>query len=128
MARRRIFALKNFDEELYRLVKIYAVLEGRTITSIVEEAVRAWIAGRGDYEDVSTWARLEEEYRRNVKALEGLRGDRGFALVCRGRVVGVFDSYYEAARKALELNAGEALIVNLSERRIVEELELGLPW
>ena len=52
MPSKRLVAIKNFDEELYRLIKTYAALENRTIASVIEEAVRSWLASRKDYDEI----------------------------------------------------------------------------
>ncbi len=49
LRKNRLVAIKNFNDELYRMVKAYASLEGRTISSIFEEAIRLWIGSRKDY-------------------------------------------------------------------------------
>ena len=129
MTRRKLIALKGFDEELYRLVKAVATLEGKTVVSVIEEAVRAWLAARENLEEALAWARLEDEYEKNVKALRSLRSaEEGYALVAEGRIFGVFSNYREAAEKALKLAAPQALVVKLPFRGKVEEVELGLPW
>lgn len=127
-------AIKGFDEELYRLVKAYASLEGRTIVSVVEEALRYWMRNRGDYDEIRAWVKLEESYKENIKTLKkevGRSPDRygsGYALVCNSRLIGVFSSYDEAILKSREVCKEQALIVKLPYREEVEELELGLPW
>ncbi len=133
LRRTKLVAIKNFDEQLYRLVKTYASLEGRTIASIIEEAVRYWMSSRGDYSEVLEWTRLEEEYEENFKAFKreikniSLRYGEGYVLVCSGQVRGVFDSYYEAAKRAIEVCSNHALIIEVPYKG-VEEVELGLPW
>lgn len=78
-------------------MKTYAALEGRTIASILEEAVKKWLRRRENYEEVMLWTRLEEGYEENLRVLKesGLteEGREGYALVCDGRLVGVFSSY-----------------------------------
>ena len=132
LRRTRLVAVKNFDEELYRLVKAYASLEDRTIASIFEEAIRLWIEGRGDYEEARLWARLEQAYQENIKALEEstqlLEGREGYALVCNGRLVGVFPSHGEAAAASRRECRTQALIIQLPCRGDRRRVELGLPW
>ncbi|MCD6088956.1 hypothetical protein J7K07_04475 [Candidatus Bathyarchaeota archaeon] len=90
-------AIKNFDEELYRLIKTCAALENRAIASVIEEAVRSWLASRRDYDEILAWVRLEREYQKNLDALRRLgERRRGYALVCNGEVVEVFDEYLDA--------------------------------
>lgn len=131
--RTRFVAIKNFDEQLYRLIKTYASLEDKTIASIIEEAVRYWMSSRRDYGEVLEWVRLEEEYEKNFKAFKREIGrisaerDRGYVLICGGRVRGVFDDYHEAAKKAVEACSDHALIVEISYK-VTEKIELGLPW
>ncbi len=132
--RTKLVAIKNFDEELYRLVKAYASLEDRTIASIVEEALRRWMESRSDYEEVRMWTRLEREYEENLRALVEAIGEspdeyeRGYALVCNGRVVGVFESYEEAIEKSRSACRSHGLVVELPYREGAEEVELGFPW
>ena len=128
--RTRLVAIKNFDEELYRLVKTYAALTDGTVASIIEEALRSWMRGREDYDEVRAWVSLEREYEENMEALkEGSPGGNGsgYVLICGGRVVDLFRAYGDAARASRESCDVQALIVKLpySEGRVVE---LGLPW
>ncbi len=124
----RLIAVRRFDEELYRLVKMYASLEGRRIASILEEAVEMWLESRGGVEEARLWARLEEEYERNLRVLEGVKAREGYALVCGGRLVGVFQSYTEAAAKSREECVAEAIIARLPYKAGERRVELGLPW
>ncbi len=129
----KVVAIKNFDEELYRLVKMYASLEGRTISSIFEEAVRYWMKSREDYEEIRLWVSLEEAYRENLRVLKEKspllkkQGD-GYALICNGSLVGIFSSYEEAAKRSQEVCKVHALIVKLPHEEEVREMELGFPW
>ncbi|WFO74826.1 hypothetical protein J4526_07055 [Desulfurococcaceae archaeon MEX13E-LK6-19] len=45
LKRTRLVAIKNFDEELYMLVKTYASLEGRTIASILRRLLAQGFQG-----------------------------------------------------------------------------------
>ena len=130
MSNKRVVAIKNFDDELYRLIKTYASLENRTIASVIEEAVRGWLISRSDYGEVLAWVRLEKEYQRNLEAFrKKLSGrEKGYALVCNGEVVGVFSSYLDAVRKSIEIGASQAMIVKLPLEAKPEKLELGMPW
>ncbi|BES81820.1 hypothetical protein [Pyrodictium abyssi] len=132
LRRTRLVAVKNFDEELYRLVKAYASLEGRTVTSIFEEAVRLWIESRGDYEEARLWARLEQAYQENLRVLEEnpqlLEGQKGYALLCNGRLVGVYPSHEEAAAASRRECRDQALIIQLPRQGDGRRVELGLPW
>ncbi len=129
----RIITIKNFDKELYRIVKAIAVLEGRTITSIFEEAVRQWLENRIDFEEVNLWIKLEEAYKENLKVLEehssGLRKySRGYALICDSCFIGVFDSYEESIRKSKAICKTHALIISLPYERERHTIDLGLSW
>ncbi len=129
--RKKTIAIKNFDEELYRIVKSYASLEGRTVSSIFKEAIRLWIESRGGYDEVRKWIMIEEGYRENMQILmenmDRLKDRRGYVLICDGKIHGIFGSYIEAARFAEEKCTIHSLIVKLplKEKRIVE---IGLPW
>ena len=130
MSGKRVVAIKNFDDELYRLIKTYASLENRTVASVIEEAVRSWLASRSDYSEVLAWVRLEKEYQKNLETLKKKLSERekGYALICNGEVVGVFNSYLDAVRKSVEIGASQAMIVKLPLEAKPEKLELGMPW
>jgi len=131
LKRTRSVAIKNLDEELYGLVKAYASLEGRTVASVVEEALRCWVRSRGGYEEVLAWVRLERGYREDLKVLVNEVSGRygsGYALICDGGFVGVFRSYDEAARRSREVCRGHGLIAELPYREEAEVVELGFPW
>lgn len=130
MSGKKVVAIKNFDDELYRLVKTYASLENRTIASVIEEAVRSWLASRNDYNEILSWVKLEKEYQRNLDALrKKLSGrEKGYALICNGEVVGIFNDYLDALKKSMEIRASEAMVVKLPLGEKPEKLELGMPW
>ncbi|MCD6488425.1 MAG: hypothetical protein J7K21_04290 [Desulfurococcales archaeon] len=128
----KTIAIKNMDEELYRMVKAYASLEGRTIASIFEEAIRYWIEKRRNYEEARLWASLEQAYEedlkifnKNIPQLKKYR--EGYALICDGDFIGVFNNYVEVARRSRETCKLHALIIKLPYRK-TKEIELGLPW
>jgi len=133
LKRTKLVAIKNFDEELYRLVKAYASLEGRTIASIFEEAIRYWIESRKDYDEVRLWVSLDRAYEENLRVVKENRQElekygNGYALICDKRLVGVFKSYEEAAKKSWRECRVHALIIKLPYREKLREIELGLPW
>lgn len=119
LRRTKLVAIKNFDEELYRLIKTYASLEGKTVASITEEAVRFWISSKNNYNEVLTWTMLEKEYVENFNVLKkeiktlSNKYNEGYVLICDKHVVGVFKSYNEAAKKSKEICSKHALIVKL---------------
>lgn len=126
-------AIKNFDDETYRLVKTYASLEGRTITSIFEEAIRLWMVNRKDYEEVRLWVKLEQAYEENLKAFKDnsqilKEYGKGYAVMCDGRLIGVFDSYEDAIKNSKKNCRIHALIIKLPYEKRGERIELGLPW
>lgn len=133
--KRRLIGIKNFDEELYRLVKAYASLEGRSIASVFEEAIRLWLETRS-LDEAKIWSKLDREYESNMAAIMKAAAERpdelreGFALACGGKVVGVFKTFAEAARMAREVCKDEGVVAELPlrERKSVAEVELGFPW
>ncbi len=133
LKRTKLVAIKNFDEELYRLIKTYASLEGRTIASIFEEATRQWMESRKDYEEVRLWVNLEQAYEENYRVLKEnssllKKYEKGYALVCDNNFIGVFESYEEAVKKSREICRVHALIVKLPYREEARKIELGFPW
>ena len=132
LRRTKVIAIKNFDEELYRIVKTYASLEGRTIASIFEEAIRLWISMRGGFDEVRLWIKLEQAYKENFKVFkenaQQFKEKRGYALICDGRIVGVFNSYEDVIKKLRKTCRVHSLIVKLPYKEEAKEIELGLPW
>ncbi len=132
LKRGKVIAIKNFDEGLYRYVKAYASLEGRTVASVFEEAVRQWMQERGNQHEVSVWAALEEAYRKNQRALERLidelGGEEGYAVVCGGNLLGIYGNYEEALMHSRKNCSIQALIIKLPPPNKERVLELGLPW
>ncbi|MCD6114518.1 MAG: hypothetical protein J7J78_04390 [Thermoprotei archaeon] len=132
---RKLVAIKNFDEELYRLVKAYASLEGRTVASIFEEAIKQWLMTRSNYGELQAWITLEKYFSMGYKKAQSFVGknpekfSKGYMLICNGEVLGVYSSYVEAARVSREKCVEHGLILKLPLRRGERaELELGLPW
>ncbi|MEM1611548.1 MAG: hypothetical protein QXQ57_07895 [Sulfolobales archaeon] len=126
----KFIGIRNFRDDLYRLVKAYASLEGRTISSIFEEAILMWIKSRGDPEEIRIWAELDEAYESNMKTIMqsiSTNEDRkGYAAACESRFLGIFNSYEEAARAIKKECKTHALILELPirDRKVIE---LGLP-
>ena len=127
----RFIGIRNFRDDLYRLVKAYASLEGRTISSIFEEAILMWIKSRGDPEEIRIWAELDEAYEGNMKtimqSISTSKDREGYAAACEGRFLGFFNSHEEAAKAIKRECKTHALILELPirGRKIIE---LGLPW
>jgi len=132
LKRGKVIAIKNFDEGLYRYVKAYASLEGRTVTSVFEEAVRQWMQGRGNQREVSVWVSLEEAYKKNERALERMMEElvskEGYAVVCEGNLMGIYGNYEEALMHSRKKCSIQALIIKLPPPNKERVLELGLPW
>ena len=128
LKRNRIVALRNFNEELYKYVKAYASIEGRTIASVFEEAIRQWMQNREDLNEVRLWVALEEEYNRNVKVADSLKEREGYAVICNGSLVGVYNKYEEAARSSRKNCSINALIIKLPPQKRKVAIELGLSW
>ena len=82
------------------------------------------------YNEILAWVRLEKEYQKNLETLKKRLSERekGYALICNGEVVGVFNSYPDAVRKSVEIGASQAMIVKLPLEAKPEKLELGMPW
>jgi len=128
----KVIAIKGFDENLYRLVKTLASLEGRTVVSVFEEAIRDWLRKRGDFEEVMLWVKLDRYYDENLKAfkeseLSSKEGLRGYALACDGELIGTFANYGDVLKEIREKCKVHALIIKLPYRE-EGEVELGLPW
>ena len=129
---KKLVAIKNIDGELYRKVKAVASLEGRTLGSIINEALRLWLSTRagGGYEE---WLRIDEEYKANYEVLqkvydELLKKHAGkYVVVCGGKILGVFGSYEEAAANAESKCSIEALILRIGAPLKEEVVDLGLP-
>ncbi len=127
----KTIAIKNFDEETYKLVKTIATLEGRTIASIFEEAVKNWLESRKDYEELMLWTKIEKLYEENFKVFieSGLAEEdrEGYVLICDTRLIGVFKEYREALESSKDKCRQHTLIIKLPYKE-KEEIELGLPW
>ncbi len=129
----KLVAIKNFDEELYRIIKTYASLEDRTITSIFEEALRQWLESRGDYEEVRLWVNLERAYQENLKIFEENlsmfnKYRSGYVLICDGKIIGVFKDYDRVLEEIRNTCKIHSLIIKLPYRKKLGEIDLGFPW
>ena len=62
-------AIRGVDEELYRKVKAYAALEGRTIGSVVNEALRAWLEKR-NHPLYEKWRKIKESREKSLRCLK----------------------------------------------------------
>ncbi|MCD6196351.1 MAG: hypothetical protein J7J82_06165 [Staphylothermus sp.] len=130
LKKKRTVALKNFDEETYRLVKTFASLEGRTVSSVFEEAVKEWLIRRRNYEEVLLWNKLEKAYEENMNALiknKLIKGkEKGYVLVCNGEIIGIYNRYEELIEEAKKKCRAPGLVVRIPYEE--ESIDLGLPW
>ncbi len=130
LKKKRTIAIKNFDEEIYRLVKTFASLEGRTVSSIFEEAVKEWLSRRRNYEEILLWNKLEKAYEENMHALMKSiiikRKEKGYVLVCNGKVIGTYNKYEDLIEEARKKCKGPGLVVKIPYEE--ESIDLGLPW
>ena len=126
-----VVAIRGVDKELYRRIKAYAALEGRTVGSIVNEALRMWLETRR-HPLYDKWRRIQEERKRNYEWLKEnydalcSRHEGKYAVVSGGALKGLYDSFEEAAETAWKLRGEEALIVRVGEP-LEREVQLGLP-
>ncbi|MCD6209126.1 MAG: hypothetical protein J7J67_02945 [Thermoproteales archaeon] len=124
-------AIRGVDEELYRKVKAYAALEGRTIGSVVNEALRAWLEKR-NHPLYEKWRKIKESREKSLRWLEEnydeLCSKYGgmYAVVSEGRLIGVFKDFDSAAKAAEKLHSEEAVIIRLGEA-LEKKVDLGLP-
>ncbi len=131
--RTRVIAIKNFDEELYKIVKMIAVLEGRTIASIFEEAIRQWLENKVDLKEIKLWIKLEQVYKENLELLKEhesvlRKKSKGYVLICDGRFIDFLESYEESIRKSKSICKTHALIISLPYKKQEHIIDLGLPW
>ncbi len=114
--------IKNANESLIREFKAEAVRRGITISQAFEEAVRVWL-------DLKDKLLITEQDVNNVvyESLEReLRKHEGkYAVITRGRLVGLFDSLEEVAKaiKSLKPAVKNALVVKIGEDDVRRELE-----
>jgi hypothetical protein len=97
--------LKRVSEEKVRLLKAEAARRGLSPSEAVEEAIDLWLRSLGSagglVEDSAAddlvWVRMREKLRREARGR--------YVVIAGGRLVGVYDSLEEAARKLRELRS-----------------------
>ena len=126
-------AVKNVDERLFRRVKAFASLEGKTVGEEVNEALAIWLAQRNISPDLlEKWEALERESTMNEKAFEEMRArllsehPGEFAVISRGKLAGVFKQERDALRRASEAGAAQTVVTQLVEKKKPRVVELGL--
>ncbi len=115
--------IKNADERLVREFKAEAIRRGLTLSQAFEEAVRVWL-------DLKDKLLITEQDVNNLayeSLKEELRKQEGkYAVIARGKLVGLFDSLEEVASalKGLRPPIRNALVVKIGEDdRTRRELE-----
>ena len=124
----KLIAIKNVDKDLYRRVKAIATLQGRTMGSVINEALKLWLQKYSHIID-QKWKSIEKEYERNVKVAKSLKNKqwKGYALICNGEVIGIYSDLKKAMENAKGKCKNHSLIIELSNIVEHEIVELGLP-
>jgi len=123
--------IEGVDRELYRKIKAYAALEGRSIGSIVNEALRMWLKSR-EHPLYEKWRRIKESREKNYKWLkenyEELRTKHKgmYVAVSEGKLIGVYKDFETAAKAVEKLRPEEATIIKIGEP-LERKVDLGLP-
>jgi len=126
-----IIAIRGVDEELYRKIKAYAALEGRTIGSIVNEALRMWLESR-EHPLYEKWRKIKESREKNYEWLkenyeELCAKHKGmYIAISEGKLIGVYKDFESAARAVEKLPLEEAMIIKIGEP-LERKVDLGLP-
>lgn len=122
--------MRGLDEELYRRVKAVAALRGIRLRDAFAEALRLWLSVKPEI--LASVEELEREAELNREAFMKLRGElvrehEGlYAAFAKGRLLGVFPTFEEAAVAVEKAGAKQGIVEHLTAvegRRV--EVELG---
>jgi hypothetical protein len=125
-------AVKNVDERLYRRVKAFASLEGKTVGEEVNDALAMWLSQHtASPELLDQWDDLEREAAANNRTFERLRekliaehpGE--FAVIASGRLRGVFKIEEDACREASKAEGKQTIVAHLASGKEPRVVELG---
>ncbi|MEZ0346252.1 MAG: hypothetical protein ABWK01_06860, partial [Infirmifilum sp.] len=125
----KVVGIRGLDEELYKKVKAAAALRGMRVRDAFEEALRLWLSVKPEV--LGLLGEVEVEAEANRRAFRELRekllgGHAGsYVAVARGRLVGVFDTFDEAAEAVERLGVKQAVIERLVEEPGRRRVELG---
>jgi len=114
--------IRGVDEDVYRLAKSAAALQGISMGLAVSEALKGWVENGHTEDDV------QKEVRQNIRYVKAhwsdLKRHKGEAVVISGKKLqGVFSSYEEARRFSSRFKVAITFVVeNIPQTR---ELELG---
>ena len=114
--------IRGVDEDVYRLAKSAAALQGISMGLAVSEALKGWVENGHTEDDV------QKEVRQNIRYVKAhwsdLKRHKGEAVVISGKKLqGVFSSYEEARRFSSRFKVAITFVVeDIPQTR---ELELG---
>jgi len=121
-------AIKNVDEELYRMFKAAAALRGITLGEALNEAIRLWLEMSSL---LNKYLKIEEEAARNREAYERLekrllRKYRGkYVAVADGNLIGVYNTREEAVEAVKKLSVNHAIVTKIEEKE-AKPVEFGM--
>ena len=114
--------IRGVDEDVYRLAKSAAALQGISMGLAVSEALKGWVENGHTEDDV------QKEVRQNIRYVKAhwsdLKRHKGEAVVISGKKLqGVFSSYEEARRFSSRFKVAITFVVENIPQTL--ELELG---
>ena len=124
----KTIAIKNIDEELYRMFKAAAALRGVTLGEALNEAIRLWLetsSSPSKYFKIKEEAsRNRETYKRLEKSL--LQKHYGkYVAIADGNLVGIYNTREEAVEAVKRLSVNHAIVTKIEEKE-VKPVELGM--
>lgn len=114
--------IRGVDEDVYRLAKSAAVLQGISMGLAVSEALKGWVESGRTENDVQK--ELKQDIRYVKSHWSDLKRHKGEAVVISGKKLqGVFSSYEEARRFSSRFKVALTFVVEKIPQ--TRELELG---
>ncbi len=127
---KKVIAIKNVDEKLYRRFKALATLKGLSLGEAFNQALSLWI-NISERVEVAECLAVEEEARANRQVYEELIDEllekhrNKYVAIAKGRFLGVFESREEAFNVVKKLKPRHAIVTRVEPKKL-RVIELGM--
>lgn len=127
---KKIVAIKNVDERLYRKFKALAALKGLSLGEAFNQALSLWIS-MSEKAKVVEYLAVEEEAEANRRIYRELEDDLlkkhkdKYVAIAKGKFLGVFESREEALDAVRRLKPRHAIVTKIEPKKL-RIIELGM--
>ena len=127
---KKVVAIKNVDEKLYRKFKALAALKGLSLGEAFNQALSLWIS-MSEKAKIVEYLAIEEEAEANRRVYRELEDDLlkkhegKYVAIAKGKLLGVFENRDEALDAVKKLKPRHAIVTKIEPKKL-KIVELGM--